>query len=52
MNVGDLVMHIYTGRIYLVASRLLGSSVYVTLVGWPSNQVFNMHADLALVRAA
>jgi Tat protein secretion system quality control protein TatD with DNase activity len=51
VNVGDLVMHIYTGRIYLV--RKAWSDGYsVSLVGWPPNQVFSAVTDLALVRAA
>lgn len=48
MNAGDLVRHIYTGRICLVA----GEGLYrrsVTLVGWPSNQVFNAVTDLELI---
>ena len=51
MSVGDLVRHIYTGRLCLVA----GVGLYrhsVTLVGWPSNQVFNTVTDLELVSPA
>ena len=48
MKVGDLVRHIYTGKLYLIA----GVGLYrhsVTLVGWPANQVFNTQTDLELV---
>jgi len=47
MQVGDLVRHIYTGKLYLVATRL--SAELVTLVGFPPNQAFNTHADLEIV---
>jgi hypothetical protein len=49
MKVGDLVRHIYTGKLYLVATRL--SAELVTLVGFPPNQAFNTHADLETVNA-
>jgi hypothetical protein len=48
MKVGDLVRHIYTGRLYLVASVI--SHSLVTLVGYPPNQAFNTQTDLELVR--
>jgi len=50
VNVGDLVLHIYTGRMYLVAKR--HGQWLVALVGWPPNQMFNLRHDLTLVRAA
>ena len=48
MKVGDLVRHIYTGKLYLVASIV--SHKLVTLVGFPVNQCFNITVDIELVR--
>jgi hypothetical protein len=47
MKVGDLVRHIYTGKIYLVARKI--SAGLVTLVGFPPNQAFNTWTDLELI---
>jgi len=48
MKVGDLVRHIYTGRLYLIASVV--SHSLVTLVGYPSTQYFNTTTDVELVQ--
>jgi hypothetical protein len=48
VKVGDLVRHIHTGKICLIA----GKGLYrhsVTLVGWPPDQVFNTQTDLELL---
>ena len=50
MQVGDLVRHIYTGKIYLVASNMRAG--LVTLVGFPPNQMFNTWIDLELINAS
>jgi hypothetical protein len=48
MKAGDLVRHIYTGKLYLVAAVV--SHSLVTLVGFPVNQCFNITTDIELVR--
>ena len=50
MNVGDLVKHNHSGRMYLVAKR--HGQWLVALVGWSPEQMFNVRHDLTLVQAA
>jgi len=48
MKVGDLVRHIRTGKVYLVASKI-GAGL-VSLVGFPPNQAFNTWTDLEVIK--